>query len=144
MITTQIVQVVDNEEPDAIIIEGAAMQGKGRVLDLAELGGNVKQALYYHVTPRGSKPALLVCAPSSLKAFAGHGKADKAMMKGFAAEYGQIIENDNICDAFLLTLAGLCYFNYEFSSYTWSNRQRKLADNIDLLKGIERVRVRNQ
>jgi Holliday junction resolvasome RuvABC endonuclease subunit len=134
--------IIAKEMPDVIVIEGFAMRAQGRVFDLAELGGAMKQSLYYGALPNGDKPAILICPPKSLKTFAGHGNADKPMMRQFAEQYGQVITNNNICDAFFLTLVGLCYFKIAFPICTWTPKQNESVKKIELLREAIKSRRR--
>lgn len=83
-----------------IAIEGYAMRAKGRVMDIAELGGLVKLSLYeYH-------PAnIWLVPPSSLKLFAtGKGNADKDMMRASAGkDSGTYFRSNDEADAYWLS-----------------------------------------
>lgn len=112
------------------------MQGKGRVFDLAELGGVVKNKIYYQ-TFDGYRPKILLASPSSAKAFAGNGKADKHQMAQYALEYGQEFSNDNECDAFFLALIGLMHSKHKFIRggipYEWSKKQATTLKGIGVI-----------
>lgn len=138
VIKLRLLEILESDPPDSITIEGFAMGAQGRVFDLAELGGVIKNALYSK-SFAGNKPTIFTCPPKSVKSFAGNGNADKKMMAQFALQnYSLTFKDDNICDAFYLALVGLCLSSNYFQNKMWTTKQEESAKKSDLVRPFSR------
>lgn len=114
MILARILDFVKRHQPDVIAMEGYAMnlrfRGMGRIIDLAELGGCIKVALW-GAGYRDELGNFFVIPPTSNKKFAiGKGNATKEeMVEGVSrdARYPFSHDNDNVIDAYALAVFAL-------------------------------------
>lgn len=113
LLVSKIEQICVLQEPGAIFIEGYAMatggpKGKGspgRVYDLGEFGGMLRQSLL------GITENVYEVAPGTLKKFlTGSGKSKKHEIAGYIAKrFGHIFKTDDEGDAFGLWRLGLAF-----------------------------------
>ena len=92
-----------------VAMEGYALgvKGGGRVFDIGELGGAVKQVLMEKgFDPFAEKPTCFIVPPKSLKSYiTGNGNAKKDdMMGAILRRYGIAFEDDNEGDAYALCM----------------------------------------
>jgi crossover junction endodeoxyribonuclease RuvC len=100
--------ILDEYQPDLVVIEGYAYGAKGRaVFDLGEIGGVVRHLCYSKGFSYKEVP------PTVLKKFVtNNGKADKEeVMLVLESRYGRIFQDDNQADAMGLCLYGLLILN---------------------------------
>lgn len=137
-----VLQIVEQFSPDVIVIEGYAIGGRGRVFDLAELGGSVKHALFdYRVN--GYRGLMYICPPTTLKkAFTGKGNAKKPDMSKAQAKFGESFDNDNVVDALFLSLAGLVTQGEIFKGQAWGHTQMLLPLAMELYCSRVTPRIR--
>jgi Holliday junction resolvasome RuvABC endonuclease subunit len=127
----QIAAVVEEVRPTHVVYEGNAMQGKGRVFDIGELGGVLK----LHLWQAGI--TILLVSPSSLKMFiTGKGNADKDVMMAAAAVLaGRPFRNDDEADAFGLLLMGEAYCDRRLLPRTRGNHQQSAMKGVEVIVG---------
>lgn len=93
--------------PDVVVIEGPAFS-RQMAHSLGELHGVVK----LDIARRRSRLVVVTAGPSVLKKFcSGAGNADKnVVMKRVATRWGFDNDDDNICDAYVAAMMGLCLY----------------------------------
>jgi Holliday junction resolvasome RuvABC endonuclease subunit len=130
-IEQQIAAVVELVRPAYVVYEGNAMQGKGRVFDIGELGGVLKLRLWV------AGITILLVPPSSLKMFVtGKGNADKeAMMEATAALAGRSFSSDDEADAFGLLLMGEAYCDRRLLPRTRGHHQQSAMKGVEVIAG---------
>lgn len=109
IILGEVLDVMADFNPELAIIEGYAFsrgRGGGRgLLQLGELGGVIKNALYVNGT------AISLLPSSSLKLWAtGFGDADKSLMLNIARRYYPACPTDNVADALHLARYGATHW----------------------------------
>ena len=104
-IVSETSQVLSYDEPTHIGLEGYAMGAKGRVFDIAELGGIMKLLFLSEGFP------IVLIPPMSLKVYAcGKGNAKKEfVMKEIKARWGRSFVSSDKADAFALQQYALDY-----------------------------------
>lgn len=105
------------------IIEGYGFAAKGRVFDLAEVGGIVKKTL------TNSKCPYIVITPGQLKKYAtGIGNANKEQVRtGIIMNWNTYIENNNVCDAYVLARIGRAFIGQDVNL---SNYQKDIIKDL--------------
>lgn len=93
--------------PDVVVIEGPAFS-RQMAHSLGELHGVVK----LDIARRRARFVVITAGPSVLKKFCtGTGNADKnVVMKRVATRWGFDNDDDNICDAYVAAMMGLCLY----------------------------------
>lgn len=99
-IVEQVIDFCIEKKPDLLVIEGYAFRAKGRVFDLGEFGGLLREALLSINTP------IIEIEPTKLKKFiTGKGRCEKEeMMVEVFKRYKLDFDDDNLCDAFSLAI----------------------------------------
>lgn len=104
--------LLENYPITHVVMEGYAMgvKGGGRVFDIGELGGAVKQVLMERgFDPFAKEPNFFIVPPKSLKSYiTGNGNAKKEEMMGaILRRFGISFEDDNEGDAYALARLAL-------------------------------------
>ena len=102
-VTGQLLEHMDLHIDPVVVLEGYAMGGKGRVFDIAEMGGVLKWRLRL-----ANIPLSIVPPTSRAKFITGKGNANKAMVVSFATLKREMVFNsDDEADAWVLYQMGM-------------------------------------
>lgn len=121
--------LLDDIDPELVVVEGYAMGAKGMVFNLGEMGGMYRLELFDRRIPYLEVP------PTNLKLFATgsgglRGDAKKAAMVSTAAKHlGRKLRTDDEADAFHLMRMGLAYLDPRARP-----RSRRHHENLALVK----------
>lgn len=124
-------RILDNAQPEVLVIEGYAMGAKGHVFQIGEWGGTIRLEAYR----RGIE--VITVTPGTLKYVAtGSGAASKEqMMQACEDLFGTTIKQDDEADAFLLYCFGQALlYNKGPKSFV----DRVLEKNAASKSGIDR------
>lgn len=105
-ITSAVIPQLLATQPHLVVIEDYSFGGhQGNTMAvIAELGGVIRLELFL-----ANFPSVRI-RPTSLKAFAAHGAAEKAEMIDAARALGAVVANDDEADAWWLRAAGLQHY----------------------------------
>jgi len=109
-IACRIMEVVEQEEPDCVALEGYGFGQMASVVTLAEIGSVVRFLLWQEDIP------FLDIPPSSLKKFVtgkGNAKKDQMILEVYK-HYGYTSKTNDIADAIGLGMFGLCAMGVKF------------------------------
>lgn len=103
-----------------LAVEGYSMNSKGRVFDIAELGGIMKLAI------RKAKIPAVIVPPKTLKKYVtGNGNADKKIMISVVSKHWYKTTNDNEADAVGLAHFAKAYFTGAGGLQSFTDLQKK-------------------
>lgn len=131
-IKRRVLELVDQDRPLLVLLEGYAYGGDHRYLDVIEVGGVLKDALFELEVPT------VIVPPARLKKFAtGSGRAEKRDMADAArATWKRVFGDDNQCDAFWLSMVG----QFLLLPYGVRLAQGATLDQYKILRAIEAER----
>jgi len=124
-IFTEILYAVNRWKPEVAAMEGYSFDSVHRAFDLGEVGGIVRLVLHQSTVP------VLTVAPTQVKKFAGKASADKeAMRRLVEVRWHQEIEQDDMCDAYVLAQVARAYCNPETVT---------VRAELEVVRGLKKV-----
>lgn len=121
-IRNEIVNILDDIDPDLVVVEGYSYGSKGHAFSIGELGGLIKEMLFSCLFNT------VIVPPTCLKKFvtAKGNSGKEIMLVKTLVKYGIEFGDDNLCDAFGLAKMGKAYL-----------KGTKIKYEQEALKGVE-------
>lgn len=137
MIRDRIKCLLENYKPNLVILEGMSFGSVGRIVDIAELFGVLKENIYEHCIENTTCKLTLIPPKTVKKFITGSGNANKALVllkiyKNYKVEF----DDDNIADAFALAMFMNAYFD-------WVAGKETIKFNIEIFEKYKKYLKEN-